>query len=378
MSPCEKGALGYNRSTVRHRFLGAGLLLASRTLVSLVAAPRPQQAPSQAIDVCNIQTPERIVAIGDVHGAFDNFVAILRAAGLIDNRRQWTGGKTVFVQTGDVLDRGPASREAMDLLRKLEKEAPAAGGLVLPLLGNHEVMRLVSDRRYISAGEYDAFKGPDSNGLRDRAFDFLVNENAKRAKASGTPFDQREFRKLFYDQNPPGAVEMQLAFGPEGDYGRWVRDRKIVARVNGIVFLHGGLSPDVAAMGCEGINRTTQTELRGPMPPADPVRALITSPDGPLWYRGLIDDGAAPGPADESKIDAAVKALDARAIVVGHTVSAPDYRIKPSSKGRIVQIDTGMLGGEFFPGGRPSALEIKGDTWTAIYLDGRQPINRRP
>ena len=171
---------------------------------------------------------------------------------------------------------------------------------------------------------------------------------------------------------------MQLAFGPEGDYGRWVRDRKIVARVNGIVFLHGGLSPDVAAMGCEGINRTTQTELRGPMPPADPVRALITSPDGPLWYRGLIDDGAAPGPADESKIDAAVKALDARAIVVGHTVTQPDYRIRASSKGRIVQIDTGMLGGEFFPGGRPSALEIKGDTWTAIYLDGRQPINRRP
>ncbi len=194
----------------------------------------------------------------------------------------------------------------------------------------------------------------------------------------GEPFDPRAFRKVFYDQNPPGAVEMQIAFGPEGDYGRWVRDRKIVARINGIVFLHGGLTPEVAAMGCEGINRTAQQEMQGQMPPADPMKALITTPDGPLWYRGLIDDGAAPGPADESKIDAALKAIDARAIVVGHTVSQPDYRIRPSSKGRIVQIDTGMLGGDFFPGGRPSALEIKGDTWTAIYLDGRQPINRRP
>ena len=357
------------------RVLAAALLLTS---VTLVAGTRPPEAPPQAIDICNLQTTERIVAIGDVHGAFDNFVAILRAAGLIDNRRQWTGGKTVFVQTGDVLDRGPASKEAIDLLRKLEKEAPAAGGLVLPLLGNHEVMRLVSDRRYISTGEYNAFKTPDSNGLRDRAYEFLVTENAKRAKAAGEPFDPRAFRKVFYDQNPPGAVEMQIAFGPEGDYGRWVRDRKIVARINGIVFLHGGLTPEVAAMGCEGINRTAQQEMQGQMPPADPMKALITTPEGPLWYRGLIDNGAAPGPADESEIDAALKAIDARAIVVGHTVSAPDYRIRPSSKGRIVQIDTGMLGGDFFPGGRPSALEIKGDTWTAIYLDGRQPVNRRP
>ena len=368
--------LGYNRSTVRHRFLCAGLLLTSLSLVSLAAMPEAK--PLQAVDVCNVQTTERIVAIGDVHGSFDNFVAILRTAGLIDNRRQWTGGKTVFVQTGDVLDRGPASRDAMDLLRKLEKDAPAAGGLVLPLLGNHEEMRLENDRRYISAGEYNAFKGPDSSGLRDRAYEFLAAENAKQKKAAGQPFDQREFRKLFYDQTPLGSVEMQLAFGPEGDYGRWVRDRNTVARINGIVFLHGGLTPEVAALGCETINRTIQAELRRPLPPVDRLKALITTPDGPLWYRGLIDDGAAPGPADESKIDAALKAIDARAIVVGHTVTQPDYRIRASSRGRIVQIDTGMLGGDFYPGGRPSALEIKGDVWTAIYLDGRQPVNRRP
>jgi hypothetical protein len=99
-----RNRLGYNRGTVRHRFLCAGLLLASLSLVSLIAAPRPPLAPLQAVDVCNIQTTERIVAIGDVHGSFDNFVAILRTAGLIDNRRQWAGGKTVFVQTGDVLE----------------------------------------------------------------------------------------------------------------------------------------------------------------------------------------------------------------------------------------------------------------------------------
>lgn len=355
------------------RILRAWILVAAVLLTSPVPGAQTTTGP----DICNIQTSERIVAVGDVHGAFDNFAAILRTAGLIDNRERWTGGKAIFVQTGDVTDRGPASRKAIDLLRKLETDAPKAGGLVLPLLGNHEVMRLVSDRRYVSAEEYKAFSGPDSPNLRDRAFELMVAENAKRAKAAGEPFDPRAYRKLFYDENPLGAIEMQLAFGPEGDYGKWVRARNVVARINGIVFLHGGLSPEVAALGCAGINRQAREELIGPMPPKDQMKALTTSPEGPLWYRGLVEDGAAPGPADDAKVDAAMKALDARAIVLGHTVS-PNFRIRTGSKGRIVQIDTGMLGGDYYPGGRPAALEITGDTWTAIYQDGRQPISKAP
>ena len=92
-----------------------------------------------------------MVAVGDIHGAFDNFVAILRAAQVIDNRNRWIGGRTVLVQTGDILDRGPDSRKAIDLLRRLERDAQRAGGRVVSLLGNHELMRLISDWRYVSA-----------------------------------------------------------------------------------------------------------------------------------------------------------------------------------------------------------------------------------
>jgi hypothetical protein len=38
-------------------------------------------------------------------------------------------------------------------------------------------------------------------------------------------------------------------------------------------------------------------------------------------------------------------------------------------------IDTGMVNGEFYPGGIPSALEWKGDILTAIYLDRREPLS---
>jgi hypothetical protein len=76
------------------------------------------------------------------------------------------------------------------------------------------------------------------------------------------------------------------------------------------------------------------------------------------------------GPSD---VEAILKALDARALVLGHTI--PDgYRIKPTFGGRVVQIDTGMLDADFFPGGVPSALEIQGDTWTAIYQGKREPL----
>ena len=104
-----------------------------------------------------LEHAETVVAIGDVHGDFDDFVAILKQVGLIDEQHHWTGGKTTLIQVGDVLDRGPKPREAMDLLMSLEKEAPQAGGRVVSLLGNHEMMNIMGDLRYVTAGELCQF-----------------------------------------------------------------------------------------------------------------------------------------------------------------------------------------------------------------------------
>src|SRR5689334_1922490 len=69
------------------------------------------QAAAAGASPCEIETTDTVVAVGDIHGAFDNFVAILRSAQVIDNRNKWIGRRTVLVQTGDVLDRGPDSRK---------------------------------------------------------------------------------------------------------------------------------------------------------------------------------------------------------------------------------------------------------------------------
>ncbi len=79
----------------------------------------------------------RTVAVGDVHGDYGQFVKALRAAGVIDDKSNWIGGTTHLVQTGDVLDRGPDSRQVMDLLMDLEAQSRSQGGRVHALIGNH-------------------------------------------------------------------------------------------------------------------------------------------------------------------------------------------------------------------------------------------------
>ena len=104
----------------------------------------------------------RVVAIGDVHGAYEGFLSILRLAGIVNEKGRWAGGKAHLVQTGDLLDRGKDTRKVLDLVMRLEGEAKKAGGRVHALLGNHEVMNVLGDLRYVNAEEYEAFRTPDT------------------------------------------------------------------------------------------------------------------------------------------------------------------------------------------------------------------------
>ena len=145
-----------------------------------------------------------------------------------------------------------------------------------------------------------------------------------------------------------------------------------MARVNGVVFVHGGISPELAARGCDAINADIGRELDD-LPDIDDRRAagtLVTASSGPLWYRGLALDDSAIGDADLSRI---LDQLRGRAIVVGHTPT-DDGRVRTRYDDRVVQIDTGMIDGTFYPNGLPSALEIRGDAVSAIYPDRRDEL----
>jgi len=99
---------------------------------------------------------KRRIVVGDIHGELDGVREILRNARLIDSEDHWRGGVSILIQTGDVIDRGPYSREALELLRKLQKEADGAKGEVIRLFGNHELMLLQRDFSYVN------FSDPES------------------------------------------------------------------------------------------------------------------------------------------------------------------------------------------------------------------------
>jgi hypothetical protein len=309
------------------------------------------------------------VAIGDVHGAYDRFVGMLRAAALINDRERWVGGRARLVQTGDVLDRGADSRKVVDLLIRLEREAAAAGGRVHVLVGNHEFMRLIGDWRYVSPGEFKAFQNADSADLRDKLHDLNAEQAAQRARAENRTFNAREYRAQFFKDFPLGYFEMQRAFGKDGEYGKWVRSRVAAVKINGVLYLHGGVSDAVANLGCQGLNAEVQRDLAAAPVPADKIMSLLSATEtGPLWYRGMASD---PESTFEPMLDSILRRLGARAVVLGHTPIASG-QITTRFGGRVVLIDTGMLGGENYPKGTASALEMRDGALTAIYEDGRR------
>jgi len=171
-------------------------------------------------------------------------------------------------------------------------------------------------------------------------------------------------REGLLKDTPLGWLEMRVAFGRDGEYGKWLRTLDPVAKINGIVFLHGGLSPAVGAMTCDEINATVRRELGDNLEKtrAAPLASLVAREDGPLWYRGLTQ-------ASETDVDAVLDHQHARAIVVGHTVTTTG-RVVIRYGGKVFTIDTGMQP-DYVKGGRAAALEIRGTTFTAIYVDSQ-------
>jgi hypothetical protein len=332
---------------------GRGLGIAAAIAVFVTVA-RP---PLRSANACEWDAVDRIVAVGDVHGAYDRYVEILRIAGIIDTSDHWSGGRTHVVQLGDVVDRGDDSRKVLDLLRRLEREAHAAGGFVHMLLGNHEAARMLGDMRLTAAGEYAAFTKADSVSVRDKYVRALT-------LPAGTDRDD------VLRQTPPGLVELRQAFGRDGEYGRWLRQLPSVIKIDGLVFVHGGISPAVAALGCAAINDQIRRELTTDLDKtrASPLTSLVARADGPLWYRGLAQEPETFAP----QVMEVLAKLGARALIVAHTVSTTG-RIATRFDGRVIQIDTGMQPA-YVQGGRAAALDIRGAEASAIYVDRRDAI----
>ena len=360
---------------------------------------------------CFAAQDQRIVAIGDVHGDLTSFRRILESAQLLDTTGNWAGGNAVFVQTGDVLDRGAEGKKSLDLIMKLESEAPQKQGRVISLIGNHEVINLMGDLRYVPPEEFAQLAGLDSEKRLKAAYESYKKWQLDRAERRKLPKPEfsPEMEAQWMKDHPRGFLEHREAYGPNGKYGKWIRKRDAVAEIEGNVFLHGGIAPAVASLPIREINERIRKELAlfdklqkslidqkvflpfftfnemidaakeeyAIRKPDKTLEAFLglggwlsVSPEGPLWFRGY-----AQWPDEEllAQLPPLLKSYNTKRFVVGHTVTKTG-QIQSRQNHAVLMIDTGM-NKAFYPTGQASALEIHGSKLTAIYLDQRVPLN---
>ena len=355
------------------------MLAIKRTLVFCLLAIWLAGAAAPAAEPGRIEDVERVVAVGDIHGAYDDLTRLLENVGLIDADGRWVGGATHLVSIGDLLDRGDYGRQVMDLLMRLQQEAEAAGGAVHILLGNHEVMNLVGDLRYVSEGDYAQFGDEARDGF------------------------------------PPGFFERRAALAPDGHYGRWLFSLPFALVINDTLFVHGGLSARVEGMSLGEINRSAQRDLRtvtegwhflreagvvtdetsfrefrrqardiaaedGEGPVARTARAVAGAldglpfhPDGVTWYRG---NALCHAWAEAPVLRGILAGLGAQRVVIGHTVHEW-RRLTSRLDGMVYRVDAGMNHAVY--DGRAGALEIAGGTLRVKYPgEEAQPVEAEP
>lgn len=366
--------------------------------------------------------PDRLVAVPDIHGAYPEFVSVLQRTALVDKDLRWTGGSTLFIQIGDVLDRGSRVKDCLDLIMALERQAGKAGGKVVPLLGNHEVMNLMSDLRYVTPEIYRTFATENSEKVRQRAWrDYLSFASAHREHGHGTVYtDDDTSRGKWMDAHPPGFFEYVDAMRPDGRYGSWIRKHRAIVQAGDGLFVHGGLNPALQFRSVADLDDRVRAEIQNfdtvwqalcdrrtvwrymtwsesvpfikeelawiqahglPDDPSvvDGMQTLLAyrnwlswSANGPLWYRGLAQD---PEEGLRDGVAAMLQRLNARYIVDGHTVLS-----KSGITGRfgdsVFLIDAGMNKEAF--NGRASALEVKDGKFTVYYGDGETKVLAPP
>lgn len=343
----------------------------------------------------------KIVAFGDVHGAHDELVSLLQATGVIDEQLHWAGKDMQVVSLGDLIDRGPQSRAVLDLAMRLQKEAHAAGGRFHVVVGNHELMNMMADFRYVTDEDFAAFANEESAAIRDRALqDFRV---------AHPELPTAEAEAKFLELYPPGYFGRRAAFAPTGRYGRWLLGLPLLIVIDDAAFVHGGLSPVAAQLGGAALNRDLRSEVRGFLErwhelmaagvvawDTDPVdaagemavqlkddpedltgigsvtvtaaqdfvarsRSVALDEQGPLWYRGT----AYCHPLLESAtLQPALERLDASRVVVGHSPTQ-NRRIVSRLDERAILVDAGMFAPYYR--GRPAALVIERGHLAAVY-----------
>lgn len=263
-----------------------------------------------------------VIAISDIHGQFALMETLLQQHKVVDLAGNWIFGDGHLVITGDIFDRGDKVTETLWYLYRLEKLAGDAGGKIHLLLGNHEVMVLNQDLRYLH----------------------------EKYQLVGNLFEQ-SFEELFSENSVLGA---------------WLRSKSVLVKINNVLYMHGGFSPEIAKlkMSLAQINSTFKQSLVKKELGRERAsnESFLHGTDGPIWYRGYFGLLS----INEEKLDKILKHFNIDRIVVGHT---SQEQVLSRYHGKVVAIDSSIKNGK-----NGEVLLINSDRLYRGYLNGKKSV----
>jgi hypothetical protein len=232
-------------------------------------------------------TPEKFLVISDFDNHIEAFSMVLLGEGIMDEDFNWTYGNGHLIITGDLFDRGTNVTECLWLLYKLEVEALEAGGRVHLVIGNHEMMNLEDDWRYIE-GKY------------------FTNAQLMNKRMIS-----------FYDENT--------------EIGRWLRTKNIILKLGDYALMHGGVSPQVANLNLsyQQMNDFGRARMNGG--PCPGPCSTVTGSNGVYWYRGMANQELT-----QQQVDDICEYLDVNRVIFGHTKGTT---VRSLYNGKVLAID---------------------------------------
>lgn len=270
----------------------------------------------------------RIIALGDIHGDMELAKQLLKMSHVIDDDNKWIGGETYVVQVGDQIDsyRPPKPKTkdkecandltVLNFFTELHKKAQKAGGAVISLIGNHELMNVLGDMRYVSHNNVTCFSEHDN-----------------------------------YEH---GLIERKKHFEVGNKYAKYLGCTRLSAIIiNDILFVHAGILPDFVKKlnlktrnDLEIFNNVIKLWLIGKVKSKD-IKKLITNDKSLFWNRlyGNIEPNA---PMEEnescsSNFKPIMKYFDIGHMIIGHSPQSiiHNMHINSTCDNKIWRVDAG-------------------------------------
>lgn len=270
--------------------------------------------------------PEKVFALSDIEGNFDKFRMLLQNNKIIDADYNWTFGNGHLVFSGDMFDRGEQVTECLWLIYSLEEKAKAAGGQIHFVLGNHEIMNLQGDFRYVQ-GKYK-----------------------NTAEVMGKSL-------------------MQL-YAKDTELGKWLRTKNVAEKVGNLLFAHGGFSSKInqSAMTISDINKLARPyydrNLGEGKYPDENTNLVMSQSFGPFWYRGYYSGNDNKRVLLQPMVDSLLQKYNAKRIITGHTVFADTISVLYNNK--VINTDVPHAKGQ------SEALLIEGKNFYRVTYKGEK------